>query len=46
MSIIVVVLGAVGMIQGPKWLAFIFIIIGILGLIIDLLDRRADVDLW
>ena len=40
MSILVVVLGAVGMIQGPKWLAFMFIIIGIVGLIIGLLDRK------
>ena len=40
MSIIVVVLGAIGMIQGPIWLAFILIIVGIVGLIIGLLDRK------
>ena len=39
-SILVVVLGAVGLIQGPKWLACMLIMIGIVGLIIGLLDRK------
>jgi hypothetical protein len=39
-SIIVILMGALGMKPGPMWQAFLEIIIGIVGLIIGVLDKK------
>jgi len=39
-SIIVILMGALGMKSGPIWQALLEIVIGILGLIIGVLDKK------
>ena len=39
-SIIVILLGALGMKPGPQWQAFSEIVIGIVGLIVGVLDKK------
>jgi uncharacterized membrane protein len=41
-SIIIILIGALGMKPGPVWQALLEIIIGIVGLVIGVLDKKKD----